>query len=100
MLDLYSRKVVGFEVHDTDSAEHAAPAVNEVGKAEVRRKLRRSELIPFFEKQEACKGIRISGVPGRIGGEAVIWSNEATSEAPLSGDTHAPAPAVTQTRRL
>jgi len=31
ILDLYSRKVVGFEVHDTNSAEHAAPAVNEVG---------------------------------------------------------------------
>jgi putative transposase len=24
ILDLYSRKVVGFEVHDTDNAEHAA----------------------------------------------------------------------------
>ena len=24
ILDLYSRKIVGFEVHDTDSAEHAA----------------------------------------------------------------------------
>ena len=24
ILDLYSRKVVGFEVHDTDAAEHAA----------------------------------------------------------------------------
>ena len=24
ILDLYSRKVVGFEVHDTDSADHAA----------------------------------------------------------------------------
>ena len=24
IVDLYSRKVVGFEVHDTDSAEHAA----------------------------------------------------------------------------
>jgi putative transposase len=24
ILDLYSRKIVGFEVHDTDNAEHAA----------------------------------------------------------------------------
>ena len=24
ILDLYSRKIVGFEVHDTDSADHAA----------------------------------------------------------------------------
>ena len=28
--------------------------VNEVGKVEVKRKLRRSELIPFFERQGAC----------------------------------------------
>ena len=28
--------------------------VNETGKVEIRRKLRRSELIPFFEKQAAC----------------------------------------------
>jgi transposase len=28
--------------------------VNESGKVEIRRKLRRSELIPFFEKPEAC----------------------------------------------
>jgi transposase len=28
--------------------------VNETGKVEIKRKLRRSELIPFFEKQEAC----------------------------------------------
>jgi hypothetical protein len=28
--------------------------VNETGKVEIRRKLRRSELIPFFEKQQAC----------------------------------------------
>ena len=29
-------------------------AVNEAGKPEIRRKLRRSELIAFFEKQRAC----------------------------------------------
>jgi transposase len=28
--------------------------VNEIGKVEIKRKLRRSELIPFFEKQEVC----------------------------------------------
>jgi error-prone DNA polymerase len=28
--------------------------VNETGKVEIKRKLRRSELIPFFEKQEVC----------------------------------------------
>ena len=29
-------------------------AVSEAGKVEIRRTLRRSELIAFFEKQEAC----------------------------------------------
>jgi transposase len=28
--------------------------VNEAGKAEIRRKLRRNDLLAFFEKQEAC----------------------------------------------
>jgi transposase len=28
--------------------------VNESGKVETKRKLQRSELLPFFEKQEAC----------------------------------------------
>ena len=28
--------------------------MNETGKAEIKRKLRRAELIPFFERQEAC----------------------------------------------
>lgn len=29
-------------------------AVNERGKVEIKRKLQMSELLPFFEKQEAC----------------------------------------------
>ena len=33
-----------FQVHGTDNA----------GKAQLKRKLRRSELIPFFDKQAAC----------------------------------------------
>ncbi len=39
---------------DTAKSVFQIHAVDEVGKAEIRRKLRRSELIPFFEKQEAC----------------------------------------------
>jgi putative transposase len=34
ILDLYSRKVVGFEVHDTDQAEHAAHLVRRTALAE------------------------------------------------------------------
>lgn len=43
MIGLDTAKTV-FQIH----------GVNEAGKAELKRKLRRSELIPFFEKQEAC----------------------------------------------
>ena len=39
---------------DTAKSVFQVHGVNETGKAEIRRKLRRSELIPFFEKQEAC----------------------------------------------
>jgi transposase InsO family protein len=34
ILDLYSRKIVGFEVHDTDSAEHAAHLAKRAALAE------------------------------------------------------------------
>ena len=34
ILDIYSRKIVGWEVHDEDSAEHAAQAVNRAALAE------------------------------------------------------------------
>jgi putative transposase len=34
ILDLYSRKIVGFEVHDTDAAEHAAHLVRRTALAE------------------------------------------------------------------
>jgi transposase InsO family protein len=34
ILDLYSRKIVGFEVHDTDSAEHAADLARRTALAE------------------------------------------------------------------
>jgi transposase len=39
---------------DTAKSVFQVHGVNETGKAEIKRKLRRSELIPFFEKQEAC----------------------------------------------
>jgi transposase len=39
---------------DTAKSVFQVHGVNETGKVEIRRKLRRSELIPFFEKQQAC----------------------------------------------
>ena len=39
---------------DTAKSVFQIHAVNEAGQIELRRKLRRSELIRFFEKQEAC----------------------------------------------
>jgi len=39
---------------DTAKSVFQIHGVNETGKAEIKRKLRRSELIPFFEKQESC----------------------------------------------
>jgi transposase len=39
---------------DTAKSAFQAHAVDETGKAMIRRKLSRTELIPFFEKQEAC----------------------------------------------
>jgi transposase len=39
---------------DTAKSVFQVHAVDETGKVAIRRKLRRSELIPFFEKQEAC----------------------------------------------
>jgi transposase len=39
---------------DTAKSVFQVHGVNEIGKVEIKRKLRRSELIPFFEKQEVC----------------------------------------------
>ena len=39
---------------DTAKSVFQVHGVNEAGKMEIKRKLRRSELIPFFERQEAC----------------------------------------------
>ena len=39
---------------DTAKSVFQVHAVIEAGKPEIKRKLRRSELIPFFEKQDAC----------------------------------------------
>ena len=39
---------------DTSKSVFQVHGVNETGNVEIRRKLRRSELIPFFEKQQAC----------------------------------------------
>jgi error-prone DNA polymerase len=39
---------------DTAKSAFQIHAVDETGKAKIRRKLSRNELIPFFEKQEGC----------------------------------------------
>jgi error-prone DNA polymerase len=39
---------------DTAKSVFQVHGVNETGKVEIKRKLRRSELIPFFEKQQVC----------------------------------------------
>src|SRR5277367_5400197 len=39
---------------DTAKSVFQIHGVDEAGKAEIKRKLRRSELIPFFEKQATC----------------------------------------------
>src|SRR5215475_14819475 len=39
---------------DTAKSAFQIHAVDEAGKVPIRRKLRRSELIPFFEKLDAC----------------------------------------------
>ncbi len=39
---------------DTAKSMFQVHAVDEAGKAEIKRKLRRSELVSFFEKQAAC----------------------------------------------
>jgi error-prone DNA polymerase len=39
---------------DTAKSVFQVHGVNETGKVEIKRKLRRSELIPFFDKLEAC----------------------------------------------
>ena len=39
---------------DTAKSDFQVHGVNDTGRVEIKRKLRRSELIPFFDKQEAC----------------------------------------------
>jgi transposase len=39
---------------DTAKSVFQVHGVNEAGKVAIRRRLRRSELIPFFEQQPAC----------------------------------------------
>ena len=59
---------------DTAKSVFQVHAVNESGKVEIRRKLQRSELIPFFEKREACTVIlvllqRWRLMKGELGGD-------------------------------
>ena len=60
---------------DTAESVFQIHAVNESGKAEIKRKLQRSELRPFFEKQPSCTVVleasrRRRSSPGRRSG---LW---------------------------
>ena len=54
---------------DTAKSVFQIHGVNETGKVEIKRKLRRSELIAFFEKQESCTVVMRPVAP-RITGRA------------------------------
>jgi hypothetical protein len=46
-LDVYSRKIVGFEVHDTDSSDHAAELLKRTALAEGIHALARKPVWPW-----------------------------------------------------
>ena len=48
---------------DTAKSVFQVHAVNEAGKAEVRRKLRRGEVVPFFAAQPACTVVLVTCPP-------------------------------------
>ena len=65
ILDLYSRKIVGHEVHETDQAEHAAHLVRRTALAEGRQ-----QLAGELEREGAGRAHR-GGEVGGAGGHAV-----------------------------
>lgn len=54
ILDLYSRKIVGWEVHDTDHADHAAHLVRRTALAE----------LTADPRQDHCRAVRCDGGTG------------------------------------
>ena len=68
---------------DTAKSVFQVHGVNETGKVEIRRKLRRSELIPFFEKQEACTVVmEACGASPSLGpGPVQSWTRGETNRA-------------------
>jgi transposase len=54
---------------DTAKSAFQIHAVDETGRVKIRRKLSRSELIPFFEKQEGCTVVLEAG-GASLGGDA------------------------------
>ncbi len=70
---------------ETATSAFQIHAINESGKAVLKRKLQRSEIRPFFEKQPPCTvdpgGVRrrrTSGQRRRRGGSHSPWSVEET----------------------
>jgi hypothetical protein len=118
ILDLFSRKVVGFEVHDTDQAEHAAHLVRRTALAEgiharalrpvrrgccarstapsrgrPRRSPTRAGRLPRHVRRRSCAPS--AGSPGRRGSPArgAAWRSARSRPAPPSQDRSPPPPA-------
>lgn len=64
ILDLYSRKVIGWEVHDTDEADHAAHLVRRTALAEgvnaiIAERGRLEKEVAAWERRRNAEGARI-----------------------------------------
>src|ERR1035441_9072117 len=87
---------------DTAKSVFQVHGVNETGKAEIRRKLRRSELLPFFEKQEACTIVmeacgaahHWARILSGLGHEVKLIAPEAVITVLKKGKKNAPADAA------
>ncbi len=67
---------------DTAKSVFQVHGVNETGNMEIRLKLRRSELIPFFEKQEACTVVMEAWRSPSLGPDPVqSWTRGETDRA-------------------
>jgi hypothetical protein len=77
ILDLYSRKVVGWEVHDTDDSDHAAHLVRRTALAESIATLDAKPVLhvlaaPCERRQRLCRELVPNGeVPARVPGQGL-----------------------------
>jgi transposase len=87
---------------DTAKSVFQVHGVNETGKVEIKRKLRRSELIPFFEKQEVCTVVieacgaahHWARILGGLGHEVKLLAPEAVRPFVKKGKKNDPADAA------